>query len=277
MPSGKRATREEKAGKKTKTGRGLINKRHHADLEEKDLAFCRQTAGPSTSSAAADSARNDKSIYKSASKVFTQGIPKSKKSSAPVSAAKEKKSAKVKLISSKLAYSGPLFDVYTDYVREPGGADSRRDVVRHSGSVVILAVDATRNENDPLIVIERQYRHAAGQYMWEVPAGRREPTEAVLPGAKRELLEETGYRAKRWTRMARFYVSPGFLGEWMQIYLAEELTSGNSKPDEDEYIEHKQIPLSQALQWIETGKIIDAKSIIAILLYERRRHGHRRP
>ena len=184
---------------------------------------------------------------------------------------KSKPSAKVELVSSELAYRGPLFDVFTDYVREPEGIVSRRDVIRHSGSVVILAVESRGHERDPLIVIERQYRHAAGQYMWEIPAGRREPEETTLPGAKRELLEETGYRAKRWTKMARFYASPGFLGEWMQIYLAEELSSGESKPDEDEYIEHCQIPLSQALEWIETGKIVDAKSIIAILQYQRRR------
>lgn len=178
---------------------------------------------------------------------------------------------KVALISSKLAYQGPLFDVYTDYVREPEGDTARRDVIRHSGSVVILAVDDTRNPADPLIVVERQYRHAAGQYMWEIPAGRKEPEEAVLPGAKRELLEETGYLAKRWTKIARFYVSPGFLGEWMQVYLAEGLSCGQSAPDEDEYIQHQQIPLSQALEWVDSGKIIDAKSIIAILMYVRRR------
>lgn len=183
---------------------------------------------------------------------------------------KSKRDAKVKLISSKLAYRGPLFDVYTDYVREPEGADFRRDVIRHSGSVVILAIDDSGDSKDPLIVVERQYRHAAGQYMWEVPAGRKEPKESPLPGAKRELMEETGYRAKRWTKLARFYVSPGFLGEWMQLYLAEGLTAGQTRPDEDEYIEHQQIPLSQALKWIEIGKIIDAKSIVAILLYARR-------
>jgi ADP-ribose pyrophosphatase len=137
--------------------------------------------------------------------------------------------------------------------------------------VVILAVDDTRNPADPMIVVERQYRHAAGQYMWEIPAGRKEPEEAVLPGAKRELLEETGYIAKRWTKLARFYVSPGFLGEWMQVYLAEGLSCGESAPDEDEYIQHQQIPLSQALEWVDSGKIIDAKSIIAILMYVRRR------
>lgn len=206
----------------------------------------------------------------------TKPLSEKKKAAVPGSGAPKAKlngrrGAKVALISSKLAYSGPLFDVYTDYVREPEGETARRDVIRHSGSVVILAVDNKQNPADPLIVIERQYRHAAGQYMWEIPAGRKEPEEATLPGAKRELLEETGYTAKRWTKLARFYVSPGFLGEWMQVYLAEGLSCGQSAPDEDEYIEHRQIPFSQALQWVESGKIIDAKSIIAILLYARRR------
>lgn len=193
-----------------------------------------------------------------------------------VAKAKLKSGTKVELVSSKLTYHGPLFDVYTDYVREPEGIVSRRDVIRHSGSVVILAVETRGHERDPLIVIERQYRHAAGQYMWEIPAGRREQEENLLAGAKRELLEETGYRAKRWTKMARFYVSPGFLGEWMQVYLAEELRCGDSQPDEDEYIEHRQILLSEALAWIESGKIIDAKSIVAILQYQRRRSLRRR-
>lgn len=187
------------------------------------------------------------------------------------SAASVARGEKVQLVSSKLAYRGPLFDVYTDYVREPGRADSRRDVVRHSGSVVILAIDASQNAKDPLVLLERQYRHAAGRYMWEVPAGRKEPDEVPLPGAKRELLEETGYRAKRWTKMVRYYASPGFLGEWMQIYLAEGLTAGKAQPDEDEYIECIHIPLSQAVQWIESGKIVDGKSIIAILMYEHNR------
>lgn len=213
----------------------------------------------------------DKKLATRKNAVSTTAKPVASKSGSTRPALIGKGSAKVALISSRLAYQGPLFDVYTDYVREPERDTARRDVIRHSGSVVILAVDDTRNPADPLIVVERQYRHAAGQYMWEIPAGRKEPEEATLPGAKRELLEETGYLAKRWTKIARFYVSPGFLGEWMQVYLAEGLSSGQSAPDEDEYIEHKQIPLSQALEWVDSGKIIDAKSIIAILMYVRRR------
>lgn len=202
-----------------------------------------------------------------------QRVRKSKNAGRPKSGKKAKPGAKVALVSSKLAYRGPLFDVYTDHVQEPEGIVSRRDVIRHSGSAVILAVDAAGNPQDPLIVIERQYRHAAGRYMWEIPAGRIEPGEAPLPGAKRELLEETGYRAKRWSKMVRFYASPGFLGEWMQIYLAEGLSSGESQPDEDEYIEHRQIPLSEAIAWIGSGKIVDAKTTIAVLWYARKLSG----
>lgn len=210
---------------------------------------------------------------KASKSIHNQAKPDQKRLRKPESAAstKGKRGAKVQLISSKLAYRGPLFDVYTDYVREPEGEDSRRDVIRHSGSVVILALDASKNPADPMVVLERQYRHAAGQYMWEVPAGRKEPEEAALAGAKRELLEETGYRARRWSKLARFYVSPGFLAEWMQLYVAEDLTAGKTQPDEDEYIECRQIPFSQALRWVETGRIIDAKTIVAILLYARRR------
>lgn len=191
--------------------------------------------------------------------------------------AKGKRGATVELLSSRLAYQGPLFDVYKDYVREPGGKPARRDVIRHSGSVVVLAVDDSQNPNDPLIILERQYRHAAGRYMWEIPAGRKEPEEEPLVGAKRELLEETGFRARRWSKLAMIYVSPGFLAEWMQIYVAEGLTAGETKPDEDEYIECRQIPLSQALEWVESGKIIDAKSIVALLKYDRLRSARRQP
>lgn len=181
------------------------------------------------------------------------------------------KDEKVVLISSEVAYRGPLFDVHSEYVREPGGVASRRDVIRHTGSVVILAVDASKSKKDPLVLLERQYRHAAGQYLWELPAGRKEPNEASLPGAKRELIEETGYRARRWSKLIRFYPSPGFLGEWMQIYLAEELTAGQAQPEEDEFIECQMVPLSEALRWVESNKIIDGKSMIALLLYDRLR------
>ena len=102
-----------------------------------------------------------------------------------------KNNPKVKVISSKLSYEGPLFRVYTDKIVE-NGRELSRDVVRHNGSVVILAIDDTQSKRDPMIVVERQYRHAAKKYLLEVPAGKMEEGEDALAGAKRELMEETG-------------------------------------------------------------------------------------
>src|ERR1700684_3565038 len=151
---------------------------------------------------------------------------------------------KVEVISSKLSYEGPLFRVYTDEIVE-NGRQLSRDVVRHNGSVVILAIDDTKSKRDPMIVMERQYRHAAKEYLLEVPAGKMEEGEPALAAAKRELLEETGFRAKRWRKMIRYFASPGFLGEFMQVFIAEGLTLGDAEPEYDEQIEIEMMPLSR--------------------------------
>ena len=145
-------------------------------------------------------------------------------------AAKKPRAAKPKLISSKLAFQGRVFNVFTDTLQEPNGHRHIKDVIRHNGSVVMLAVDESKNPADPDVILERQYRHAAGQFLLELPAGSREPGEAPLAAAKRELMEETGFRARRWTRLLRYFASPGFLGEWMQIYLARDLREGKRGP-----------------------------------------------
>lgn len=201
-------------------------------------------------------------------------MAKKKKKAASITGKKtvlaKKSNKKVKLISSKLAYEGPLFNVYTDYVQEPGGSEMRRDVIRHNGSVVILAVDNSKSKKDPWIVMERQYRHAAGQYLWELPAGKLEEGEERLLGAKRELLEETGYSARRWSKLVRYYASPGFLGEWMQVFLAEGLIAGEAQPEEDELIDFRLVKMSEVLKMIEHGKIMDGKTLISVMLYARR-------
>jgi ADP-ribose pyrophosphatase len=176
----------------------------------------------------------------------------------------------VEVLSSKVSYEGPLFRVVTDEVNEPGGkGPQRRDVVRHGGSVVVLAVDDSKSKRDPLILLERQYRHAAAQFLYEIPAGKLDNGEDTLAGAKRELLEETGYQAKHWSKLVRFFASPGFLGEWMQVYLAEGLTPGDAQPEDDEQIELFAVPLSEVLRQIEAGRILDGKTIAAALLYDR--------
>jgi ADP-ribose pyrophosphatase len=190
-------------------------------------------------------------------------------------ATKKPSSQKARLISSKLAYDGKVFSVYTDKVEEPGGRVNTRDVIRHNGSVVMLAVDESKNPKDPDVLLVRQYRHAAGQFLYELPAGRIDVGETPLAGAKRELIEETGYRARRWTLLTKYFASPGFLCEWMQIYLARDIREGAAAPEQDEDIELFRVPLSEALGMIASRKIHDGKTLIGLLLYDEARHNGR--
>ncbi len=185
------------------------------------------------------------------------------------------KHPEVEVISSKLSYEGPLFRVYTDEILEKGRR-VMRDVVRHNGSIVILAIDDSKSKRDPLIVMEVQYRHAAKEYLLEVPAGKLEEGEDPLAGAKRELLEETGFRAARWRKMVRYFASPGFLGEWMQVFIAEGLTLGEAQPEYDEQLEVEMIPLSKLLGLIEEGKLHDGKTLISVMLYDRLRRSQKK-
>jgi ADP-ribose pyrophosphatase len=154
-------------------------------------------------------------------------------------------------------------------VQEPSGIRARRDIVRHSGSVVILAVEESQAE--PRVLLERQYRHAAGRYLLELPAGRIDEGEAELKAAKRELLEETGYTARSWKRVLYFWASPGFVAESMAIYLARGLTAGAAQPEADEAIELKLVPLSEAVDMVLKGKIHDGKTISGVLWLDAQR------
>jgi len=183
-----------------------------------------------------------------------------------------KKSKQARVLSSRVSYRGPVFSVTTDEVEEPGGVRARRDVIRHSGSIVVLAVDdpasndaAKGKKGEPRVLLERQYRHAAQSMMWELPAGRIDDGETALTAAKRELLEETGYSARQWNRILHFYVSPGFLDETMTIYVARGLHAGEAQPEADERIAIKFFNLSEAKQMAINGRIRDAKTICGIL------------
>lgn len=168
----------------------------------------------------------------------------------------------IKRVSSHQIYAGPAFSVFQDFVRE-GAYTGQRDVVRHTGSVVVAAVEGKGTAARVLLV--RQYRYAADQYLWELPAGRVDAGETLLPAAKRELVEETGIRAKQWERMFRFYASPGFLDETMDVFLARDLHQGKAQPEEDEQIEARFFPLKQVLTMMRDGKIVDAKTMTAVL------------
>jgi ADP-ribose pyrophosphatase len=180
-----------------------------------------------------------------------------------------KSKSPVVVLSSKTPFKGKVFSVTSDRVLEPNGIRAVRDVVRHSGSVVILAIDESRSE--PRVLLERQYRYAARDYLWEIPAGRKDENEKPLAGAKRELLEETGYTARSWRKALFFYPSPGFLNETMTVFLAQGLKPGKAQPEDDEKIEYELIPLSKATKMILSGEIKDGKTIAAVLWFREQR------
>ena len=206
-------------------------------------------------------------------------VKAAKASAKPKRAAKLKtlpkpdKQETAKILNSQVAFEGPLFRVVRDHIVEPGGQESYRDVIRHNGSVVILAVDHTtkkgKKKKDPWVVIERQYRHAAGQFLWELPAGKLDAGEAAIDGAKRELSEETGYQAQKWSPLVEYFASPGFLGESMMVFLAEGLVAGDAHPEEDEQIDFRLVRLSELLEMVDRGKILDGKTLTSVLLYAR--------
>jgi ADP-ribose pyrophosphatase len=184
-----------------------------------------------------------------------------------------RKTSQAQVLSSREVYRGPVFWVTVDEVIEPGGIRARRDIVHHPGSVVILALDETGT--GPRLLLERQYRHAAESYLWELPAGRIDPGESELAAAKRELREETGYSASSWRRILKYYASPGFMDETMAIYLAAGLKAGSAQPEEDEFIRRRLVPVADAALMVQKGTIRDGKTIAAILWLENQKAGRK--
>jgi ADP-ribose pyrophosphatase len=169
---------------------------------------------------------------------------------------------RAKVLSSETLFQGRVFALRRDRVEEPSGLLATREIVVHPGSSVVLPV-----LSDGRIVLIRQYRHAAGQYLWELVAGHKDPDEDFLEGAGRELEEETGYTARETRKLLEIFPSPGLLGEKMEIFLAEGLTEGKARPEDDERITKQAVTLGEAKEWIRSGKIRDAKTIAGILYY----------
>jgi ADP-ribose pyrophosphatase len=168
------------------------------------------------------------------------------------------------IITSKTLLKTPIFTVTQDKALDPDGFEIKRAIVQHGGSAVMMPVD----DKDRILLV-RQFRLPAKQYLWELPAGRLDPGETPLVAAKRELIEETGYRAKKWQKLAEFYASPGFLAEKMTIFLATKLTAGEKKPMEDERISMRWFTADDLDKAIEAGKILDAKTQIGFLKWKR--------
>jgi ADP-ribose pyrophosphatase len=172
----------------------------------------------------------------------------------------------MKLISSEETLRTPVFYVTQDHAVDPSGFEIRRAIVQHGGSAVILAADKKKR-----VLLVRQYRLPARQYLWEIPAGRLDPGETPLKAAKRELAEETGYRAKKWKKLVSYYPSPGFLAERMTIFVATKLTAGEPHNMEDERIGIGWFSRKDVEKMIRSGRIIDGKTIIGYLMWSKLR------
>jgi ADP-ribose pyrophosphatase len=170
----------------------------------------------------------------------------------------------MKIISSAEKYRCELFWVSEEHAVDPSGFEIRRSIVHHRGSAVMLAVDDRKR-----ILLVRQYRLPARRYLWELPAGRLDEGETPLQAAKRELGEETGYRAKQWKKLVTFYPSPGYVSEKMTIFLATGLMEGKAEPMEDERIETRWFTAKEIDESIRTGKIIDAKTMLGYFNWKR--------
>ncbi|HWZ97928.1 MAG TPA: NUDIX hydrolase [Candidatus Dormibacteraeota bacterium] len=178
------------------------------------------------------------------------------------SAASEKKTAQI--LSSEMLYQGPVFGLRRDELIEPTGLRTKREVITHPGSVVVLPVLPDGN-----IVMIQQYRHATKQYLWELVAGRMEPGEDPKTAAARELAEETGYHTKKLKIFLDVFPTPGFLEERMFLLLASDVQPGTASPEDDEKIVSAVYTPQKLEQMIHSGKLRDAKSIAGLLYYFR--------
>lgn len=167
-------------------------------------------------------------------------------------------------LSSKAMYRGRLLDVREDEVRLPDGSTSRREYIVHPGAAVMLAMPDAHS-----VVMERQYRYALREHVYELPAGKIDAGEDPLDTAKRELLEETGYRARAWRHLVSTYPVVGYSNERIEIYLARELEYVGHALDDGEFLDVFVVGLNEAIAWVRSGKIREAKTILALLLAEK--------
>jgi len=176
-------------------------------------------------------------------------------------------------VRTRRIYSGRVLDLDIDTVRFPNGTQGDLEMIRHPGASAVVPFLDPRNTPDPRILLIRQYRYAAAQFLLEVPAGRLDPGEAPIDCARRELLEETGCVANVIEPLGAFYTTPGFTDEFIHAFAASVDSRTEAQLERDEFITVAELPLSAALGMVQNGEIIDAKTIVALVLADRSRAG----
>ncbi len=162
-------------------------------------------------------------------------------------------------MTSKTIYTGRVVHLHVDTVLLPNGVTVDLEVIRHPGAAAVVPL-----KSDGTVILIKQFRHATGGFIYEIPAGKLNPGEQPLRCAERELEEEIGYRAGRFDLLSSIYTAPGFTDEIIHVYRGTELTKGRQQLDRDEVLEVVEMPLAQAIQMIQRGDIQDAKTIVGL-------------
>lgn len=171
-------------------------------------------------------------------------------------------------LSSERKYSGRVIHVDQDAVRFPDGSTGTLEMIRHPGAAAVVPILDEPDHPDPTVALIRQFRHAADDFIWEVPAGTLGPGETPDACARRELLEEAGFRAGRLTHLTSIYTTPGFTDEIIHLYLASRLEPGPQAPESDEFISVHRFPWSEVGAMIRRGEIRDGKSLCALMFVQ---------
>ena len=167
--------------------------------------------------------------------------------------------------ATRRVHTGRVLNLDIDTVRCPDGSTGELEIIRHPGAAAVVPLASPRDSADPVVLLLRQFRYAAGGALWEIPAGRLEPGETPEACAERELREEAGARAGRLERLTTIWTTPGFTDETIHLFLATEITPVAVNREPDEFIEVVPRPLSEVLGAIKSGEIRDGKTVVAIL------------